>query len=388
MHWLILTGEYPPAAGGVSDYSQQVAEGLAARGEEVTVYTPERAGRDANKPERGKVHVEGLPGHFGWKGLRRLRACLNRQPPGGRILIQYVPHAFGWKAMNVPLCVWLAAQRRHALWIMFHEVAYPFHRSQSWRHNLLARVNEWMARRLVQRAERVLVSTTAWLPRLENICPRMVAAELAAVPSNFETLKSGKPPPSLDLPGKGDGPVLGHFGTFSTGVRQRLAVLVPAILARCPEATFFMLGRGSAAFADQMKNNNPYLGNRIVGAGELPRETVPVAIAACDLMIQPYADGINTRRTSTMCSLALSRPVVTQTGANSEPIWQESHGVHLVEGKNPESWAAAVRHLLDAPNERRDLSARGATLYRTHFSLEKTLDLLRSPAASREPSPR
>ena len=36
--WAILTGEYPPQFGGVSDYTRNVATGLVAAGDVVTVY--------------------------------------------------------------------------------------------------------------------------------------------------------------------------------------------------------------------------------------------------------------------------------------------------------------------------------------------------------------
>ncbi len=40
MTWHIITGEYPPAIGGVSSYTQLVAEGLAAAGDAVHVWCP------------------------------------------------------------------------------------------------------------------------------------------------------------------------------------------------------------------------------------------------------------------------------------------------------------------------------------------------------------
>ncbi len=51
MTWHIITGEYPPAIGGVSSYTQLVAEGLAAAGDAVHVWCPgetETGGGDAN----------------------------------------------------------------------------------------------------------------------------------------------------------------------------------------------------------------------------------------------------------------------------------------------------------------------------------------------------
>ena len=41
--WHIVTSEYPPDVGGVSDYTRQVAEGLARMGDEVHVWCPRAA---------------------------------------------------------------------------------------------------------------------------------------------------------------------------------------------------------------------------------------------------------------------------------------------------------------------------------------------------------
>ena len=46
--WHIITGEYPPNPGGVADYTQLVALGLAAHGDSVHVWAP----RGSNGPRR------------------------------------------------------------------------------------------------------------------------------------------------------------------------------------------------------------------------------------------------------------------------------------------------------------------------------------------------
>ena len=46
----IITPEYPPQPGGVSDYTAQVAEGLAQEGEEVHVWCPGNARCDPFPP--------------------------------------------------------------------------------------------------------------------------------------------------------------------------------------------------------------------------------------------------------------------------------------------------------------------------------------------------
>jgi len=91
--WQILTGEYPPQPGGVSDYTQLLAAGLAADGADVTVWAPPC---EAPAPfTHGRVTVHRLPDCFGARSLRAIDAHLRTLPHPRRILVQYVPHAFG-----------------------------------------------------------------------------------------------------------------------------------------------------------------------------------------------------------------------------------------------------------------------------------------------------
>mgnify|MGYP003351118917 CR=1 FL=1 len=128
MHWHLLTGEYPPTAGGVADYTALVARGLADGGDAVTVWTPASSRRPASGDD-GRVRVEVLPDHFGPRALahltRELSPRLSRRssPATGadectqRLLVQYVPHAFGWKGGNLPFGLWLYRQRRKSIWL-------------------------------------------------------------------------------------------------------------------------------------------------------------------------------------------------------------------------------------------------------------------------------
>ncbi|MFL5350710.1 MAG: glycosyltransferase family 4 protein, partial [Hyalangium sp.] len=93
--WHLLTGEYPPQPGGVSDYTRLIARELARRGLEVHVWAPGKAGETR---EEG-VTVHRAPGLFTPAGLIRLSRGLERCRAPRRLLLQYVPHAFGLKAM-------------------------------------------------------------------------------------------------------------------------------------------------------------------------------------------------------------------------------------------------------------------------------------------------
>ncbi len=243
--WAILTGEYPPQSGGVSDYTRLVAERLAAMGDEVAVYAPPQGlGPDSGPPG---VRVRRLPDRFGLRGLRRLGRELARDRPD-RILVQYVPHAFGLKAMNLPFAAWVAVRARRVapVWVMFHEVAFPFVR-QPLRHNLVAVVNRAMVWAVAGAADRVLVSIPSWGRLLSQVCPRARPAEWLPVPCSVATAAD----PGLVTTARfrhapdPTAPLVGHFGTFGRLITD---LLEPAIVGRMVKPA-----RGSAKRARQPK---------------------------------------------------------------------------------------------------------------------------------------
>ena len=117
--WHIITGEYPPVIGGVSDYCQLVAEGLAASGDDVHVWCPPLP----EMPASNGVTVHPTLGRISRRDLRAVDRLLDRFPPPRRLLVQWVPHGFGYRSMNVGFCLWLRqrARRGDRVEIMVHE---------------------------------------------------------------------------------------------------------------------------------------------------------------------------------------------------------------------------------------------------------------------------
>src|SRR5580765_7945820 len=102
----IITGEYPPQAGGVSDYTQIVAAGLAAAGDEVHIWCPAAGGIAVNGAAAGEtvdsggVFVHRALAAFTPAELRRAGKQLDQFPRPRRVLVQWVPHGYGYKSMN------------------------------------------------------------------------------------------------------------------------------------------------------------------------------------------------------------------------------------------------------------------------------------------------
>ena len=70
--WHILTGEYPPRPGGVSDYSAHLSGGLARAGAEVHVWAPAAAnGADARRRRRVRHRLTGAWSRPAWPDSAR-----------------------------------------------------------------------------------------------------------------------------------------------------------------------------------------------------------------------------------------------------------------------------------------------------------------------------
>ena len=102
-----------------------------------------------------------------------------------------------------------------------------------------------------------------------------------------------------------------------------------------------------------------------------------VHIDACDVMLQPYPDGVSTRRTSAMAALAHERALVTTSGVLTEAFWALDHAAILVPATDSEELAAGVVALLADPIRRKLLSSRALALYRSRFDVTHTVKALR-----------
>lgn len=378
--WAVLTGEYPPQAGGVSDYTRQVCGALAATGDRVTVYAPPCADPDDSV---SGVSVFRLPDHFGRRGRTVVEERLRAERPD-RVLVQYVPQAFGMKGMNLPFARWVRRTLPHMapVWVMFHEVACPFVR-RPLKHNLLAWVTRMMARRIATAADRVFVTIPAWGEMLGRIAPRGKSAEWLPVPSNLPTAVDAAAVTAVrrEYP---PGTLVGHFGTFGKLIAEFLEPTLVAVLRGSTGRTATLVGRHGPAFRQGFVSRHPDLAGRVMATGELPPSTAAAHLAACDLLVQPYPDGVSCRRTSAMSGLALGVPVVTNLGTLSEPIWAaEENGVTLSPDATAAGLIAAVERTLSlSPAERSACGETGRRWYGERFALERVVRVLREERPS------
>lgn len=371
----IITPEYPPQPGGVSDYTAQVAEGLAQEGEEVHVWCPGSAPESSS----GAVHVHRDLGQLTPDDLRRVGEQLDRFPAPRRILVQYVPHGYGRRSMNVPFCTWLwrrAAKHGDSLEIMVHEAFLTF--EGSWRQYGAALIHRLMTVILLRAASRVWVSIPECERRWRSYTfGRSVPFQWLPVPSNIQIARDSAAVQALRrLYVPAGGLLLGHFGTYGAPVLSVLEPIVLKIAREIPDQTLVLMGRGSVEFRERFIRQHPDLVQFLHASGPLDPDDLSHHIAACDVLIQPYPDGATTRRTSLMVGLSHGQPIVTTTSAVTEPIWRESSAVGLTPSGDAAAFVKLLRRLLQDPAERARLSHAARQLYDERFDISHTVAAL------------
>jgi glycosyltransferase involved in cell wall biosynthesis len=147
------------------------------------------------------------------------------------------------------------------------------------------------------------------------------------------------------------------------------------LLQSDPRRIALLIGRGSAAAARDLLRE-PDMEGRVVAPGALEAQDVAAHLLACDVLVQPYPDGVSTRRTSAMAGLALGVPTATNAGPATEPVWHESNAVEL--SPSEDGLAAAAERVLGDPVRAAGLGQRGRALYERQFSLEHTICALRN----------
>ena len=375
MTWHILTGEYPPQRGGVSDYTAQLARSLADAGDRVEVWAPPDGAEGSDSGAPGII-VHRLPDWFGPKSLLHLTRALNRSPAPRRLLVQYVPRAFGWKGANLPFCVWLRLRRRDSIWVMFHEVMFRAEGDRRASRLALAAVNRWMAILVAGAAERAFVSIPGWRPMIEPLLRKGASVTWLSVPSAIPVLEDPMATAAIRKRYAAGHPLVGHFGTYGTVVGALLERTLEK-LAAVSDCHVLLLGDRSDAACRALTSAHPSLAGRLFGTGRLTAEDVSRHVAACDLMLQPYPDGISSRRTSAMVALSHGRAIVTTTGWLTESLWAESGAAVLVP-VDSDQLAAAVAEMLFDVTRRDAIGRRAAALYDARFHVRHAVSALRS----------
>jgi glycosyltransferase involved in cell wall biosynthesis len=374
--WHIITPEYPPQLGGVSDYTRLVAGGLARAGDDVHVWTPRTP---AARPVLAGVMLHDMPAIFSRSGLRRVGKALDAHPAPRRLLVQWVPHGYGYRSVNIGFCLWLLRRARmgDVVDLMVHEVYLPFGGSPL--QSAAALMHRLMAVILLRAATRVWYAIPAWERRWRPYAlGRDIRGAWLPVPSNVPVeLDTAAIQSVRESYATSGGPLLGSFGTFGRDVRALLLRILTSLSKAAPTFDVLLIGPQGEEAAAELLQKRPDLAGRVHSTGLLPADAVGPHIDACDLLVQPYTDGVSSRRGSFMAGLAHGRPMVTTLGFLSEPFWESSGAALFAAPEDTASLAGATERLLTDPAARERIGATAAELYRDRFDISRVIEALR-----------
>lgn len=374
--WHLITGEYPPQPGGISDHTALVATALAEAGNAVHVWST-RAEGIADEAEASGVVVHRPIARWAGADLSELDAALDTFAPPRRLVVQYAPNVWGFKGLNLPFCRWLVGRRARGddVRVMFHEVWYPLQLRDKPTRWLLALGHRLMARTLMDACSTAYVSIPAWEPLLRASeparRPRRPITWLP-IPSNITVVDDAAAVAALRCRlAPGGETLVGSFGTFGGMIGDLLAPALVRLLEGHADRLGLLVGRGSDRFAARVVAECPALTGRLIAAADLPPAEVSLHLQACDLMVQPYPDGLSSRRTTLTAALAHGVATVSNLGALSEPIWTRTGGVALAPNPDPADLAAAAERLLASRADRDEQGARGRAVYQQSFAVER-----------------
>jgi glycosyltransferase involved in cell wall biosynthesis len=369
--WHIITCEYPPQIGGVSDHTHWLARKLQEIGDRVHVWAPALPTQQIL--EEPGISLHRSLGSFDAASLAQAKRELKSIESSSRqVFVQWVPHGYGRRSMNISFCRWIESLARSGekIWLMVHEPFLELGKG-SWKQRIAARVHRAMIRILLRSASRVFISIPAWEQALAPYAPPGTSFEWLPIPATI--------PVAADKGNVrqrfGNHLVLGHLGTYSAEVSRLLAPALLEILTRTPNCVALLIGNGSDRFAAAFAAQHPALINRVYASGALSDTALSQHLAACDLMLQPYPDGVSTRRTSFMNVLSHAVPVVSNTGHLSENFWDDSGSIVLAE---TEAFADACLRLLADPSSRAGLAQKGHALYLSRFDWPNVIAKLRA----------
>jgi GT2 family glycosyltransferase/glycosyltransferase involved in cell wall biosynthesis len=327
---LLITGEFPPAQGGVGDYTCRLSQALLQHGVDACVLTRSvtdegRRTMDeispssfVHRPSSEAVHR--LPSTVRCPSRITLRSVL-RTLRGTRASVAHIQYQTGAYEMRPTinfLPMLLSLFRGSPTVVTFHDLLVPYLFPKA------GSLREWANRLLARSASGVVATNPADAARLASWGVRCL--ELIPIGSNIPN----SPPPGFNRDlwraERGVSPetaLLAYFGFLNStkGIDDLLRAL--AILReRHPGYAYRLLmvggGLGSSdptnrATAAQLDTLAQSLGvdDLILWTGYLPPREVSAALLSADMAVLPYADGASFRRGSLIAVLEHSLPVIT-----------------------------------------------------------------------------
>ncbi len=342
----IVCRQSPGTVDGIRDHAVLLAAALRLQGAEVDLHlrTPE---------SRWLVEPGG---------------CVRPRLAGGlagydAVLVQYNPFLWGrwgfapWLPFELQR-LRLRRSRPHVALIL-HE---PFVPMSGWRSTLMGLWQRVQLAAVRSAVDAVFVTIEVWTRRFRRWFPRRPTFHLP-VASSFRDRSTERGDERRRLGVEADVLVV---AIIDTGGGSRSPALVTAALEQLVAGGHRVLLVVLGAGGSLPPGLSPTVETHV--AGWLDPDTFASRLAAADLFLAPYVDGVSTRRTSLMAALQHGVAVVGTDGFLTDTVLREAtDALRLAPVDRPELFAAAAEQLAANPDERAALGRAGRALYRERF---------------------
>ncbi len=360
MHILHIYKDYFPVLGGIENHLRDLAEGLAARGDDITVLVTSQSRHDEVLAQgrlriikaARQVHLASTP--LSWQMFWRAQCVrgvdvvhLHFPYPPGDLVARLVPGA-------PPLV------------ITYH--------SDIVRQQGVLRLYAPLLRATLARAARILPTSPAYIassPWLQPHAERCTVVPLSIDLARFAAPDAGRV--AAIRASYGGAPLLLFVGRlrYYKGVH----LLVQAMPQIDPASQLLIVGVGPEYAALQQQAQAAGLAGRVHFLGEVDDATLPAVYAAADVFVLPSHLRAEAFGIVQVEAQASGLPVVcTELGTGTSFVTQHGRTGFVVPPADPAALARAVNVLLANPALARAMGAAGRRRAQAHFSHAAMLD--------------
>jgi glycosyltransferase involved in cell wall biosynthesis len=370
----LLSPQFPPDLSGIGDYTYFLANALGGMGCEVDVLTAVGGIDTVLYPPARGVRVHRLVKTWEVRGLPHVLRALRSLDPGV-LVVQYAPHAFHQRGITLAVSLLPAILRiasRIPVIVNFHELYIPF--DTSLKHCLGALWQRAMGFLIAAPSHALTAVSSEWPRRLRRVGV-WKPIQVIPVGSNIPRVRVGSE--ELTAVRKRLGMdrntlLIGSFG--SVGPHGDVGLLLAAVekVKRERPLKMVWIGRsGHAAQRAEWQHANQSAREScedILWTGPLPHPEVSCLMAACDLFVLPYTDGISTKRGTLAAALLHGLPVLSTKGKRLDGIFVHRENMYLVPLGDAQAFADGLMELAKASDLRDRLAFGARRLYENHFS--------------------
>jgi glycosyltransferase involved in cell wall biosynthesis len=348
---------YPPFPHAVGEYTALLAaalrqEGMAAR---VICAREQSVAGTVLKTPVSEEFVDGLQVIKGFSLLRpeEMVATIQADPPVVAVL-QYCPFSWGVRGWCPGLMrAWRQlAQKCPSVGriTMFHEL---WTETAIWKARLMKVYQKGQATAIARGSDSLCFSCDGWYKMIRQSVVE-IPARVIPVGTNIPVVPITRADARARLGIPDSAPVLGLMGTGHRSRRFDLvAAAFRATVAVRADARLLYIGRDRALLAEAFGGEQELSKFAVIADGWADEAETSKRLAAVDLYLCPFSDGVSCRRGSFIAGLAHGLVCLSTRSKNTDPVLleataQDSAPLHLVDAQDQDGFARTAVALVES----------------------------------------